>query len=146
MAKSKFPEDALVTAVERASGSIVRVTSGCARSSSGIVLEDGFVVTSARSLGDAQNVSVSQADAKREAKVVGRDWATDVALLQLEGDALGTPIDFADHPSVKVGRLCLALGRPGRSVRASLRIVGVVAGETPLPGGGKIEAYIETDR
>ena len=134
-----------VAAVERATPSVVRVSSGCARSGSGIVLEGGLVVTSSRALRDAERVTVSQADERREAAVVGRDWATDIALLKLDG-ALGSPLEFTAHDKVKVGRLCLALGRPGRSVRASMRIVGVLAGETPLPAGGKLDAYIETDR
>jgi S1-C subfamily serine protease len=136
----------MVAAVERAAASVVRVTSGCGRSASGIVLEDNLVLTSARALGDGERIAVSQAEERREASLVGRDWSSDVALVRIDGDTLGSPATFTDHQPLKVGQMCLALARPGKSVRASLRIVGVLGGEVPLPGGGKLEAYIETDR
>ena len=47
---------------------------------------------------------------------------------------------------LKVGHATLALGRPGRSVRASLRIVGVLGPEVRTPWGGRLDRYVETDR
>jgi S1-C subfamily serine protease len=135
-------------AVERASSSIVRVASGCG-GNTGIVIDDrGHVVTSLHALRcrDDDRVSVSQGDERREAVVVGRDTGTDIALLHIEGEPLGKAIAGVPHDDVRVGQLCLALGRPGRSVRASLRIVGVLAKDFRLARGDQLEAYIESDR
>jgi S1-C subfamily serine protease len=83
---------------------------------------------------------------ERDAQVVGTDPGTDLALLKL-ADAGGLAgLEQADIGDLKVGELTLALGRPGQSVRASLRIVGVLGGEVRTPHGGKLDRYIETDR
>ncbi len=137
-----------VQAVQKAAPSLVRVASGCG-STTGFVIDDrGHVVTSAHALrcDDGERVTLWQGDDKRDAVVVGSDAGTDIALLRVEGDKLGSPIAFAPHAGVEVGQLCLALGRPGRSVRASLRIVGVLARDYRLPRGDKLEALIESDR
>jgi S1-C subfamily serine protease len=146
MSKSTQFQQPLSGAVRRAGASVVRVASGRCRPASGIVIEDGFVVTSSRAIGDGDDVHLAQADDGREAAVIGRDRATDIALVKLEGDPLGAAIAFADAGALEVGDLCVALGRPGRSLRASMRILGVIAGETALYGGGKLDAYIESDR
>jgi S1-C subfamily serine protease len=39
----------------------------------------------------------------------------------------------------------LALGRPGRSVRARFGVVSALGGEVRLPGGGRLERYLESD-
>jgi len=83
---------------------------------------------------------------EREAQVVGTDPGTDLALLKL-ADASGLAgLERAELADLKVGELALALGRPGQSVRASLRIIGVLGGEVRTPHGGKLDRYIETDR
>ncbi len=134
-------------AVDKASASVVRVASGC-NAATGFVLDDqGHVLTSAHALrGAGDKITVSQGDTSREATLLGADRGTDLALLRLEGAPLGTPASFADPAALKVGQLCLALGRPGRSVRASLRIVGVLAKDFRLPRGDQLEHYVESDR
>ncbi len=82
---------------------------------------------------------------EREAQVVGTDPGTDLALLRTDPAGL-VAIEHAELGELKVGELTLALGRPGQSVRASLRIVGVIGPEVRTPRGGKLDRYIETDR
>lgn len=82
---------------------------------------------------------------ERAAVVVGRDPGTDLALLRVEGGGL-TPVTFADPDTLRVGQLALALGRPGRAVRASLRAIGVLGGAFRSAWGGAIDRYVETDR
>ena len=135
-------------AVEKAGASLVRVAGGCGGATGFVIDDRGHVVTSAHSLraGDGERVKLSQGDETRDAVVVGSDAGTDIALLRIEGDKLGSPIAFAPLAEAKVGALCLALGRPGRSVRASLRVIGVRADDYRLRRGDKLEAYIESDR
>ncbi len=82
----------------------------------------------------------------RDAEVIGRDPGTDVALLRVPSKDL-TPATLRDDVStLAVGNLALALGRPGRTVRASLRSIGVFGPSFRTPHGGTLDRYIESDR
>ena len=107
----------------------------------------GLVVTTRHAvLGCEDTARLSLAGGEeREAQVVGTDPGTDLALLRTDPAGL-TGLEHADPGELKVGELTLALGRPGQSVRASLRIVGVLGPEVRTPHGGKLDRYIETDR
>jgi len=80
------------------------------------------------------------------ATLVGRDPSTDLAVLRAETEGL-TPAAWATfgEDSVKVGHLALALGRPGKTVQATLGIVSALGGEWRTPAGGKIDHYLQTD-
>ncbi|HCS71402.1 MAG TPA: serine protease, partial [Rhodospirillaceae bacterium] len=48
-----------------------------------------------------------------EAKIIGTDERTDLAVLRLEGAPADLPVlDLADSDSIKVGDLVLAIGNP----------------------------------
>jgi S1-C subfamily serine protease len=100
----------------------------------------------------------------------GRDPGTDVAVLRVTGATrtpqesgpgrkeIGaavsrradrstlTPATFRDLDGLSVGALALAIGRPGKTIRASLRILGVVGPEVRTPSGGRLDRWIESDR
>lgn len=81
----------------------------------------------------------------RDAEVIGRDPGTDLALLRVPSGGL-TPATFRELGDLAVGNLALAVGRPGRTARASLRSIGVVGPEIRTHHGGRLERYIESDR
>ncbi|HTJ45491.1 MAG TPA: trypsin-like peptidase domain-containing protein [Kofleriaceae bacterium] len=140
-------EAALTGAVSSASPSIVRVDRRRG-GGSGLVWAPDLVVTASFHAPDKTTVGIAGADGsitERDATIVGRDPGTDVAVLRVDGGGL-TPAQFRDLDGVAVGQPVLALGRPGRSVRASLRIIGVLGPEMRTPGGGRLERYVETDR
>jgi S1-C subfamily serine protease len=138
--------DGFAAAVDAARASTVRVASGRCGGASGTVLSEELVVTSQHALRNAEEVRVTdEAGVQRNAQVVGADAGTDLLLLKVESGGLQKP-RFAAHDSLRVGQLTLALGRPGASIRASLRIIGLLSGEQRTSGGGRIERYIETDR
>jgi S1-C subfamily serine protease len=146
--------DSLARAVEVAAPSVVRIEQPHARPASGIAWSDELIVTSSRRIGDG-DLAVGAVGAagpggtasdSQPATLVGRDPGTDIALLRVPGGGL-QPLAFRDPGDLRVGELALALGRPGRSVRASLRLIGVLGeGEMRTPGGGRIDRYVETDR
>jgi serine protease Do len=77
-----------------------------------IISADGFVLTNAHVVADANEVNVKLTD-KREfkARVVGSDRRTDVALLKI--DATGLPfVRTGDAGKVKVGEWVVAVGSP----------------------------------
>jgi S1-C subfamily serine protease len=138
--------NALADAVDRVSGSVVRVETGRRRPATGLVWSsDGLIVTTAHSLEREDGLEVVlESGEVRAATLVGADPASDIALLRTEGEALPTP-ERAPADSIRRGQLVLALSRPGRTVRSNLGVVSALADEWRAPGGGKIERYIQTD-
>ncbi len=139
--------DALATAVAAVAPSVLHVPRRRGGGSATAIDAD-HAITSNFHAPDEGEVLVAAPDGSvepRAARVIGRDPSTDLALLRVDGGGL-TPVRFADVAGVRVGQLALALGRPGRSIRASLRAVGVIGPAMRTPWGGQLDAYIETDR
>jgi S1-C subfamily serine protease len=138
----------LSRAVDRAAASVVRITSPHGHAASGTVWSrDGLILTTHRAVRRAAKLTVAGHDEREhEATLVGRDAGLDLVLLRIEPDALPpiTRIPGDDLPHV--GALSLALGRPGWRIRASLRMIGVVGPEFRTAHGGRVDAWIETDR
>ena len=139
--------DTLAALASAAEPSVLRVSLGCRGAASATAWSETHAVTTARILGHDDEVRVARADGTHtKARVVGRDPGTDLALLEVEGGGL-SPATFADDTSgVKLGHLVLALGRPGRATRASLRMIGAVATGVSTDAGATLDRYLETDR
>jgi S1-C subfamily serine protease len=138
---------ALAGAVEKAGPSVVHVSRGRG-GGTGIAWSDELVVTASFHVSDRTTIGVARADGsldERDAEVIGRDGGTDIALLRVAGGGL-TPATLRELDGLAVGNLALALARPGRSVRASLRAIGVLGPEVRTPWGGRLDRYVETDR
>lgn len=115
---------------------------------SALVWREDLAVTSSFHCPDEPSVLVSDAGgelASRKAEVVGRDPGLDLALLRFEGGGLVVPAR-REAATVAVGNLALAIGRPGRSPRASLRMISVRGAGVRTPTGGVLEHYLDTDR
>lgn len=143
-------DQALAAAVATAGRSVVQVGRGHGHAGTGIVWADDRVISSCFHTPDRTKVGIPSPGGNgdievREAEVIGRDPGTDVALLRVTGGGL-TPATFRELDGLAVGNLALALGRPGRTVRASLRAIGVLGPEIRTPHGGKLDRYVESDR
>ena len=147
-------DQALAAAVASAGRSVVQVRRGHGFAGSGIVWADDLVISSSFHTPDRTKVSIPAAAGngdgsaeldRRDAEVIGRDPGTDVALLRVAGGGLA-PAAFRDIAGLAVGNLALALGRPGRTVRASLRAIGVLGPSLRTPHGGRLDRYVESDR
>jgi serine protease DegQ len=138
----------LGAAVERVAPSLIHVARRRGSGGSGIAWTDTLVITSSFHAPDNAVIGIGQPDgtlARRDATVIGRDPGTDVAVLEVKGGGL-VPATFRELDDLAVGQFAIAVGRPGRTARASLRIVGVLGPEYRTPAGGRLERYIETDR
>lgn len=141
-------DNALAAAVKAAGPSVVHVARGHHQGGSGIVWAPDLVITSSFHTPDRTRVGLPTEDGEldlRDAEVIGRDPGTDVALLRVTGGDL-TPATFRDLGQVSVGNLALAVGRPGRTARASLRAIGVLGPSVETPHGGTLDRYLESDR
>ncbi|MEO0672508.1 MAG: Do family serine endopeptidase [Pseudomonadota bacterium] len=83
-----------------------------AQGSGFVISEDGFVVTNNHVIDKAQNISVSFGPKETyEAKLVGTDPRTDLALLKIESDKKFKPVKFASEIG-RVGDWVVAVGNP----------------------------------
>lgn len=113
-------DQALATAVAAVAPSVVHVSRGHG-GGTGIVWSPELVISSCFHTPARTQVGIPTADGSldnRDAEVIGRDPGTDVAVLKVAGGGL-PPATFRDLDALGVGNLALAIGRPGRSARAS---------------------------
>lgn len=138
--------DAMAATVEAAGATVVRVEARRRLSASGIVWSsDGVIVTAHHVVERDDNIGVGLPNAETvSAILVGRDPTTDLAVLRAQATDL-TPPTWAEPEDVRVGHLVLGLGRPGRTVQATLGIVSALGESWRTPAGGRIEPYLQTD-
>ncbi|MEW5985648.1 MAG: trypsin-like peptidase domain-containing protein [Chloroflexota bacterium] len=136
----------LAATVATAGAAVVRVEGRRRLAASGILWSaDGLVVTANHAVSRDDNIQVGLADGQVvPATLVGRDPTTDLAVLRAQATGL-TPVAQAPAEALQVGHLVLALGRPGKTVQATLGIISAV-GESWRTGlGGRIDRYLQTD-
>jgi serine protease Do len=76
-----------------------------------IVSKDGYILTNNHVVADMDRVSVTLADKRTfDARVVGRDPTTDVAVIKIEGSF--PFIALGDESTARVGQWVLAIGNP----------------------------------
>ena len=132
--------------VEAAGPAIVRVEGRRRLPASGIVWsDDGIVVTAHHVVERDDRIGGGLADGKQvDAELVGRDPTTDLAVLRVEGAQPSSAMS-AQEDDLSVGHLVLALGRPGRTVQATLGIVSALGTSWRTAAGGTIDRYLQTD-
>jgi S1-C subfamily serine protease len=131
----------LADVVEAAGRSVVRVQ-GRSPVSGTIVSAKGHVVAISHTI-DGDEVDVGLPDGRTApGRVLGRDPATDLTLLQVEASDL-TPVEWADPGVARVGELVVGVYRPGKTVRASLGILAALGDGWRTRFGGKIDRYVE---
>ena len=137
---------ALATAVSQADSGIVRVEGRRRLGATGIVWSaEGLILTANHVVRQDEGLSVGLPDGSRvAASLVGRDPSTDLAVLKAEASGL-TPLTEGNKQELGVGNLVLALGRPGRTVQATLGIVSALGEGWRTRLGGQIDRYLQTD-
>ena len=134
-------------------------TSTATAAGSGIIIsEDGYILTNNHvvstndastnyyQITDAGKVQVTLFDdeTKYDAKIVGQDEQTDLAVIKIEKSGL-TKAEFADSDSVKVGQFAMAVGNPvGMNSSVTCGIISAVNREVK-DSDGKTYTCIQTD-
>jgi len=140
--------NSLADTVETAGAGVVRVEARRRLPASGIVWSaDGVIVTAHHIVEQDENIKIGLADGQTvSASLVGRDPTTDLAVLRSDATGLTVPTQAQlNDQDIRVGHLVLALGRPGKSVQATLGIVSALGQNWRTPGGSQLDYYLQTD-
>lgn len=114
-----------------------------------IVSKDGYILTNNHVVAEADELKVSLNDGREfEAKLIGADPKTDVAVIKIEATDLPV-VTIADSEKLRVGDLVFAIGNPlgvGQTVTMGIvsatgRNVGILANRRV----GGYENFIQTD-
>src|SRR5256885_13431522 len=113
--------------VVRLAPSVVRVDARGGRPASGIIWADNLVLTADHVIEDDAHILVTGPPTTVKASLVGRDRATDLALLRTEG-LRAAPASRGRSADVRTGQLVLAIGNAGEH-QVTLGIVSGSSGE-----------------
>ncbi|MGA2656591.1 MAG: Do family serine endopeptidase [Verrucomicrobiota bacterium] len=110
-----------------------------------IVSADGYILTASHVVegADSVRVALASADKQFDAKVVGTDPPTDIAVLKIEASKSLPAITLADSDKLEVGDLVLAVGNPfavGQTV--TMGIISALGRGVGITG---YEDFIQTD-
>lgn len=135
----------LADAVQTAGQSIVRVDGRQRMPASGIAWANDLVVTAHHVVERDEAIAIGLPDgSEASATLVGRDPTTDLALLRVDGASLSAPV-WVEDSDLRVGQFALALGRPGRTVQATLGVVSALGDGWRTGAGGQVNRYLQTD-
>lgn len=109
-----------------------------------IISEDGYIVTNNHVIDRAEDIDVILEDGgKYNAKIIGRDPKTDLALLKIEPKVKLPAVTFGDSNKFQIGDWVIAIGNPfglGHTVTA-----GIISAKGRTLGFGNYDDFIQTD-
>ena len=112
---------------------------------SGVIISpDGYIVTNNHVIKDAEEINVRLTDFEEfEAKIIGKDAKTDVALIKIKPGKALPYVKFGDSAKLRVGEWVIAIGNPfgfENTVTA-----GIVSAKGRNIGTSTYENFIQTD-
>src|SRR3989304_6015754 len=112
---------------------------------SGIIIDkDGYIVTNNHVIANADEIKVSLEGGKEfDAKIIGKDFITDLALIKIDKAENLTVPRFGDSDKIDVGEWVMAVGSPvglEQTVTA-----GIVSAKNRSIGVSPYDDFIQTD-
>ena len=109
-----------------------------------IIDEEGLVVTNNHVIEGAEDIVVQvNGEKKFNAKVIGADPLSDIAVLKIESKEKFLPVRFGDSDKARIGDWVIAIGNPfglGGTVTS-----GIISARNRSIGLSRYEDYIQTD-
>ena len=140
---------AVVAVVSEVGGAVVNIAAGDARGRRGagsgvMVAPDGYLLTNNHVVEKAESLTVSFTDGtETAAELVGRDPATDLAVLRARGSGLPYA-ELGDSSRLQVGQLAIAIGNPlGFASSVSTGVVSALGRSLDSRNGRLIEGVIQ---
>jgi S1-C subfamily serine protease len=116
---------------------------------SGFVIDrDGTILTNAHVINGARKVTVQFANKQQvDAKILGKDESTDLALLKVDPAGLHlVPLQLGSSSAVQVGDPAVAIGNPfGLERTLTTGVISAVHRPIQAPNGFQIDDAIQTD-
>ena len=119
-----------------------------------VVTKDGYILTNFHVVSGAHQIKVSFSNHKAyDAKIMGLDSLTDIALIKIDAKGL-KPVKFADSEKAKIGDWVIALGNPlGLEATVTAGIISAKGRDINIVGrdlsastrGYAVENFIQTD-
>ena len=112
---------------------------------SGFIIDaKGIVVTNNHVIKNAEDIFVRvNGDKEYEAKIIGSDPLSDIAILEITSDDKFVPVKFGDSDKARIGDWVIAIGNPfglGGTVTS-----GIISARNRSIGLSRYEDYIQTD-
>lgn len=118
-----------------------------AQGSGAIISSDGYLITNAHVIGNSRvyavNIVLNNGD-KHQAKIVGYDSWTDLAVLKIDAKDL-KPVTFGDSETIKIGDDVIAVGSPGGEKFQNTLTKGVISAVDRELAVNKNVRYIQSD-
>lgn len=113
---------------------------------SGVILsKEGYIITNNHVLEGAERIKVTLNDKRSfDAKIIGTDANTDIALLKIDADDLSF-LSFADSDNIKIGQWVLAVGNPFNLTSTVTAGIISALNRNINTKNGQIDAFIQTD-
>jgi serine protease Do len=109
-----------------------------------IISQAGDILTNNHVVEDAEQIKVKLANGMEyDAKVVGRDPKTDLALVKIDGATDLHPLSMGSSEDLKVGSWVVAIGSPFGLEQTVTQ--GIVSGKGRVIGSGPYDDFIQTD-
>ena len=112
---------------------------------SGVIISpDGYIITNNHVINGANEISITTNDNSiYNAKLIGTDEKTDIALLKIESDDELPYITFGDSDQAKIGEWVLAVGNPFNL--NSTVTAGIISAKSRDLSGKYSQSFIQTD-
>lgn len=108
-----------------------------------LIRKDGYIITNYHVITNADEVAITLHDGRTfNAKLVGTDWKTDLALLKIEGNDFPV-LPFGNSDKARVGHWTIAIGAPFNLNYTTT--VGIISQKGRAVGMNLYENYIQTD-
>ena len=109
-----------------------------------VIKENGTVITNNHVIQNAEGILVKFTDGKEyEAKLIGTDPVSDIAVLKIQSNKKFTSVKFADSEKAKVGDWVLAIGNPfGLGGTVTQGIISAINRDINM---GRYDNFIQTD-
>jgi S1-C subfamily serine protease len=141
----KSLSDATSELVQKLAPSVVSVNSRMTRGTGVVIRPEGYIVTCNHVLGRSAQVRIGTGETTVEARAVGFDPYSDVALLKTEEQHL-KPAELGDSDKLSTGQFVLALANPfNRKPTATTGIITSIGASLRGWRGTAMENVIATD-
>ena len=126
--------------------SVVSITTQSSTGTGVVISDRGYIVTNHHVVEDAKQIQVLLSDDRKlQATLVGKDKASDLAVLRVEAEGL-VPAVFGDSESLRVGDMVCAIGDPlGVGLRGTMTNGIISAINRDITTGGRTMTLIQTN-